>query len=370
MQRRQFVCLAAGSVAVGAFAAHLASGGREDAGASSSDSMATLPTPAGDNLIAVNRTARAFGSKISITVLHADPPTARDAVDAAFGELALIEQLMSVYRDDSQLSRLNRDGYLDDPHPYLVRVLQFARQTSRQTNGAFDITVQPLWRLFDTARAAGRLPSEGEIAAARGSVDWQCVEATERRVRLVSDRRPAITLNGIAQGFAADRVMAALAERGIENALVNTGELSVRGHGRRGDAWSVGIQHPRQPDGFLSLARLTGRCLATSGDYATTFSADRRHHHIFDPRTGQSPTELASVSVLAPTAMAADALSTAAMVLGLEASLPILADLPDTDALYVDKQGREHRTVNFPCSDHLPNRSGQVSAQLSQRNVC
>ncbi|MCA9225527.1 MAG: FAD:protein FMN transferase, partial [Planctomycetales bacterium] len=114
--------------------------------------------------------------------------------------------------------------------------------------------------------------------------------------------------------------------------------------------WSVGIQHPRQPDGFLSLARLTGRCLATSGDYATTFSADRRHHHIFDPRTGQSPTELASVSVLAPTAMAADALSTAAMVLGVDGTLRLVANLPEVDTLLVDKQGRRHRTASFPAA--------------------
>lgn len=351
MQRRQFVCLAAGSAAVGAFVAHLASGDRGNAGSTTSprSGAPTLPVPAGDHLVAVQRTARAFGARMSITVLHADPPTARDAVDAAFGELALIERLMSIYRDDSELSRLNRDGYLDDPHPYLVRVLQYARQTSQRTNGAFDITVQPLWRLFDASRAARRLPTEVEIAAARARIDWRCVEATERQVRFV-DGRPEITLNGIAQGFAADRVMAALAERGVENALVNTGELSVRGHGRRGDAWSVGIQHPRQPDALLSLARLTGRCLATSGDYATTFSDDRRHHHIFDPRTGLSPIDLASVTILAPTAMEADALSTAAMVLGAEATLPLVTNLPEVDALLVDKQGHRHRTANFPAN--------------------
>ncbi|MFC1588475.1 FAD:protein FMN transferase, partial [Planctomycetota bacterium] len=117
----------------------------------------------------------------------------------------------------------------------------------------------------------------------------------------------AVTLNGIAQGFAADCMLAALEANGVQHALVNTGEIGV-----------IGIQHPRHKDAFISRARLDGRCIATSGDYATTFSPDGEHNHIFDPRTGHSPKEFQSVTVLAKSGLEADALSTTIFVSGLQ----------------------------------------------------
>jgi len=113
-------------------------------------------------------------------------------------------------------------------------------------------------------------------------------------------------------------------------------------------AWRVGIQHPRERDAFAALASLENRCLATSGDYETTFSDDFSRHHIFDPHTGESPGELASVSVLAPTAMSADALSTTLFVLGPERGMEMLRQCPGIDALMILKDGRRLATDGFP----------------------
>jgi FAD:protein FMN transferase len=157
----------------------------------------------------------------------------------------------------------------------------------------------------------------------------------------------SLTLNGIAQGYAADRAMAALAAHGIEHALIDTGELAGLGR-RQGSPWRIGIQHPRAADAFIALARLDHRCLATSGDYATAFSPDHRYNHIFDPRSGDSPQELASVSIAAPTAMEADALSTAAFVLGAQGALDLLATMPGVDALLVLKTGGVIKSNGFP----------------------
>ncbi|MBI5760987.1 MAG: FAD:protein FMN transferase [Planctomycetales bacterium] len=295
---------------------------------------------------AVTRRSWALGSDVSMTVLGLSSERAERALDAAFAELETVETVMSLYRPNSQLCELNRRKMLDRPHSYLVEVLATAERTSRQTDGAFDITVQPLWQLFSACQKQGRLPSDPEIAAARRCVDWRAVECSPDRIRLRSPVE-AITLNGIAQGFAADRALAALRAHGVEHALVNTGEIGCVGEKPDGRGWTAGIQHPRAPDAFVSVAALRGRSLATSGDYETMFAADFSKNHIFDPRTGESPGELASVSIAAPTAMQADALSTAAMVLGPRRTLELIASMADVDALLVMKHGRMLKSAGF-----------------------
>jgi thiamine biosynthesis lipoprotein len=299
-----------------------------------------------ESLCSVTRSSWALGSEVSITALHIGQRIAAEAVNAAFAELELVEQVMSLYRSDSQVCQLNRRGQLDAPHLYLVEVLEFARAMSQQTGGAFDITVQPLWELFSSHGKLGRVPEESAIERARERVDWRRVEVTPTRVRLHGEGT-AITLNGIAQGFAADRALAALRRCGVEQGLLNTGEIGALGSNGEGRPWTVGIQHPRHADAYLTLTKIAGRCLATSGDYATSFSPDFRLHHVFDPRTGRSPTELASVSVAAETAMQADAISTAAMVLGPQRGCELVRRTQGADGLFVLKTGRVLATEGF-----------------------
>lgn len=295
----------------------------------------------------VTRRSWALGSEVEMAVMAMPAARAERALDAAFAELELVEQVMSLYRPDSQVCRLNRDRALERPHPYLLEVLALAEQTARSSDGAFDITVQPLWDLFATCQKQRRTPGDSEIAAAQANVDWKAVEVSPDRIRLHSPVT-AITLNGIAQGFAADRAVAALRDHGVQHALVNTGEISGLGRKPNGHNWTAGVQHPREPEYFVALTELRGRSLATSGDYKTTFSADFSKHHIFDPRTGQSPNEVASVSIVAPTAMQADALSTAAMVLGPDRTQALTESLSNVDALFVLKDGRTLHTQGFP----------------------
>ncbi len=293
------------------------------------------------------RSDRALGADVSITALHEDPRNAAQAVDAAFAELDRIEETMSLYRPHSQLCRLNREGILDNPDPSLVEVLSAARSVSERSDGAFDATVQPLWQLYAEAQKEGRLPEATAVEDARGKVDWRRVEISPRRIRL-QGRGTAVTLNGIAQGYASDRVREVLRSRGVRQALVNTGEFGSLGRKADGSPWTVGIQHPRQPDAYIALARLEDRFLSTSGDYATLFSPDFRHHHIFDPRTGLSPGDFSSVTILARTGMEADALTKVLFVLGLEKGLEQVLSVPGADALCVLKDGRMVTTRDFP----------------------
>jgi thiamine biosynthesis lipoprotein len=295
----------------------------------------------------VRRTSFALGSAVAMSVWHRDSASGEAALDAAFAELEQVENVMSLYRPDSQISRLNRDSVLRQPHPYLVTVLEFASRIAAQTSGAFDVTVQPLWNLYQGAKQQGRLPEQPQVVEACGRVDWRRVQISAERISLSGDGT-AITLNGIAQGFAADVAMAALRRAGVTHALIDTGEMGSISGKPDGSPWRVGIQHPRQPGAFVSLANLEDRCLATSGDYETWFSADFVNNHLFDPRTGHSPTELSSVSIAAPTGLAADALSTAVFVLGVERGMNLVRSIPGTDALFVAKDGSITKTEGFP----------------------
>lgn len=332
-ERRQFLCVTTGTVFLELNGARFLQGDQ--------------PQRSAHGLLqSRTKTTRALGTDVSIAALHTDADVAVRAIDQAFAELRSVEALMSIYQADSQLSRLNRERVLDAPHPYFVQVLQAAEKMSRDSDGAFDITVQPLWSLFAAAKKDGRLPDDDAIEAARQRVDWRQVEVTPKRIRLHGEA--AITLNGIAQGFAADQAKAALRKGGVKNALINTGEISSVGTKANGERWTIGVQHPRREDSYASLAELFGRCLATSGDYATAFSDDLRHNHLFDPQTGLSPSELCSVSVVAPTAQIADALSTAIFVLGMKQGLSLIEKFEATDALLISKEGKLHATPGFP----------------------
>jgi thiamine biosynthesis lipoprotein len=264
------------------------------------------------------RTSHALGTKVRLVAYHEERATADAAIAEAFEALDRLEDVLSLYRPGSALRRLNRDGRIEDPPPDLVTVLSAALAWSRRTGGAFDPTVQPLWESRDAV------------------IDWRRVEVDARRVRMAEGM--SITLNGLAQGFAADRVRAVLRARGVRQALADTGEIA--GDGR---PWRVGIQHPRRPDAYVALAALRDRVMATSGDYATT---DVRH--IVDPATRRAPEAFSSVTIVAPTGLEADALSTAVFVLGPERGMDLVRSREGVDALLVLKDGATLRTPRFP----------------------
>jgi thiamine biosynthesis lipoprotein len=275
----------------------------------------------------------AFGTVVSIKVLHQDARQAELGLADALAEARKVDALMSIYRPGSQVHSLNRDGHLPRPDPHLLAVLGEARRLSALTGGAFDVTVQPLWQLAQQGR---------DGAAALPLVGWRGLRADTRAVTL----RPgmAITLNGIAQGYAVDLARAALLARGICHAPIDAGEFGALGAAAEGRPWMLGVRGPRGKDAYAGMLEMDGRCVATSGDYATAFTADFSRHHIFDPATGASPSELAAVTVAAPSGMLADGLSTAFMVMGAQRALTLAAGMDGVDLVAIDKQGRRWRS--------------------------
>ena len=292
-----------------------------------------------------SRTLNAMGTSMSLQVAHADAAHAERALDAAIAEIRGVEDRMSLFRDDSAICELNRTGRLDHPHPDLLEILRTAQDVARRSQGVFDVTVQALWQVFAEAQKQGRLPTRKEVQAARQRVGWRGLEVSERALRLHPGM--GITLNGIAQGYAADKVKKRLQGMGIAHALVNTDEWASLGQPAHAGDWTLGVANPRDAQAFVTRIALQGRCVATSADNECTFSPDFVNHHIFDPRTGYSPTELSCVSVMAPTCVMADALTKVMFMAGWSGALP-LAQAWGVDVLIVDKQGRWKASAGLP----------------------
>ena len=287
-----------------------------------------------------------FGTTLALEAAHEDDATLAHALDRAVEALQRIEAQMSLYREDSALSRLNRDGALAVAPPELRELLGIAKAVARCSDGAFDPTVQPLWVAFADAQRAGRLPTPAEVDAARSLVAWRDLRLEPGGGVRLARAGMGVTLNGIAQGYAADRVRAVLEGFGIEHALVDAGEYAMAGHDPRGAPWTLGIADPHDEARLVARLLADGRCVATSGDGETVFSADRRHHHIFDPHTGWSPPGLAGVTVAAASGALADALTKVMFVAG-PGRVAALARAWEVDALWVDKQGRWAATAGL-----------------------
>ncbi len=284
----------------------------------------------------------ALGAQASLSLYHDDEAAAGAAIEAAVAELRRLEAIFSLYRADSALSALNRDGRLAAAPAELVAVLSAAAEVSALTEGAYDATMQPLWQVYFqhfTAQAAPDPsgPSAAAVAAARALVDWRAAEIDGAELRLA---RPgmAVSLNGIAQGYVSDRIAAVLRGHGLDRMLVDMGEPSAIGVKPDGSAWRVGIADPRAPERLITTVDAVDQAVATSGGYGTVFDQAGRFTHLIDPRTGATAPADASVTVIADSAMRADALSTALAVTAADRRRAVVA-AAGVSALFVGPDG-------------------------------
>jgi thiamine biosynthesis lipoprotein len=278
--------------------------------------------------VVVSRPATAFGTVVKLTVTAPTRLVAEKAIDAGYAEIRAVEKSFNLFDPTSEISKLNSCGELHSASVLMRDLLAKADQYWRLTDGAFDPTVQPLWLAW---RNAGRVPEASALKTAEAQLGWSNVQTDSDRV--VLPKHTSITLNGIAQGYAADRVIASLLRSGGTAAVIDTGEIAIDGH----NVQQLAVRHPRDETKLLGLLRLRSGFVATSGDYASSFTPDFVHHHIFDPSTGQSPTELAAVTVIAPRCVEADALATAFMVMGEKRARALLDARPDVHAVFVTK---------------------------------
>jgi thiamine biosynthesis lipoprotein len=264
----------------------------------------------------------ALGAVASLEIYHPNRAAAETLIQRSLDELRRLEQLFSLYRQDSALTVLNRRGALEAPPAELVELLLQARRFSELTGGAFDCTVQPLWALyanhFSHADAAPEGPPAAAVNAALAKIGYEKLLVSRDRIAFAS-RGMALTLNGIAQGYMTDRIVGLLRAGGIEHSLVNIGESRALGTHPDGRPWTVGVTDPDRPERIAATIPLVDQAVATSGSYGFRFDAQGRFNHLLDPKTGKSAVRYQSMTVVMPTGIAADALSTAFSLLPTEA---------------------------------------------------
>lgn len=256
--------------------------------------------------------------RISVTVDSPGDRKVRSGIEQAEALLRSIESRLSVWLDDSEVSRLNRApaGRNTPVSTETVRLLVAAREAAGTTRGAFDVTVGPLITLWRGSAEAGRLPSPEEVARARALSHWDLIELRDDGVvKTVEGAR--VDLGGIAKGYAIDRASDYLAERVPAGGLVDIGgDVRVWGRPPQAEGWEVAV---RDPFGQGELARLRppDGAVCTSGDYARFLEiSGRRYSHIIDPRTGRPAEGVVAVTVFAPRAETADVWATALSVSG------------------------------------------------------
>lgn len=254
-------------------------------------------------------TGNALGATVTLRLYHSDAPR---LAAMAMGEIRRLEAIFSLYLPDSALSRLNRDATLATPPFELLDCLTLAGAVNRASGGRFDPTIQPLWHAEARALELGRPLSPAERTELMAQVGWDGVTLGADAISL--GRGMALTLNGIAQGYIADRVAALLASNGLSRALIDTGEMVALPDGN----WPVQLAEGGKLD-------LQNRALATSSPRGMTFGGDGITSHIFDPATGRPVvSRWRSVTISAGSAALADALSTAACLFDAKAEVEAL----------------------------------------------
>ena len=289
-----------------------------------------------------------LGTFITIKLIDTESERAKGAIEDAFAEIERLSLILSRHDPASELSILNNTGAMANASPELVGVVQKAVAFSDLTGGAFDVSVLPLLKLYgDSFADGGDPPTEKAIDTARELVDYRRIEIKNRSITLAAPGM-GLTLDGIAKGYVVDQAAALLKARGLTQVMVEAGgDMSLRGMRQDGAPWKIGLTHPRALAGYYEVIQTSNDCLATSGDYENAFTADYSWHHIIDPRLGHSPREVASATVVAADTAYADALATAAMVMGVTDSLALFENLPGVQALLIDKAMKSYTTGGF-----------------------
>ncbi len=248
----------------------------------------------------------ALGAKSHIVLDH---PDADHLIGLARAEIKRLELIFSLYRNDSQLAQLNRYGTFENPAFEFVELLSLCSRLNARTSGVFDPTIQTLWSLYARENAAGASPTEAQIRSAVAKTGWSNIEFSANKIAYRQEGT-AITLNGIAQGFIADKVTALFKQNGVANVLVDTGEVSALGSGPNNMPWRVKLGSALGREIALNNA-----AIATSAPLGTIFNASDKDSisigHIVDPRTGYPGGRWSQISVRSHSAAQADGLSTA-----------------------------------------------------------
>lgn len=311
-------------------------------------SLLVLAACAGTNLgpssVLVKRTQMQMGTLVTITSVAPNREAAQDAASAGFREIHRLEELLSTWIENSELSRVNAGAGKDSLPitPETMQVLEDSLKIANLTDGGFNILVGPAvdaWSVLDRQQ----VPSEAELAGIRPLTDLGALYLDKQRgtVRLAKVGM-RVDVGGIGKGYAADRAVAAMKKAGATAGVVAlSGDIKTFGLLPDGQTFPFGIRHPRREGAVLAFIELQNEAISTAGDYERYFERDGvRYHHILDPRTLQPARDCQSVTVVAPDGVMADGLDTGIFVMGRERGMALVEQLSGVGAVIVDRDGK------------------------------
>lgn len=291
-----------------------------------------------------------MGTRFSIEIFSSKKYDVNKLMTSAKREAVRIEQMMSSYSESSEVSLINKTGYLEPVtvSKELLMVLKKAHYYSEVTQGAFDVTYASVGYLYDLRNEI--VPSQSEIDSSIKGINYRYVVIDEKLSTVsLTSKDTRIDLGGIAKGYTVDQIAKLLITSGIEHGIVTAGGDSRIIGDRNGRPWMIGIKDPRsvqyssEHEVAVTLP-LADTALSTSGDYERFFiKGGERFHHILSPASGKSARKVQSVSILAPNSIDADALSTAVFVMGVDEGVKLVESITNTEVIIID----QHRKMHF-----------------------
>lgn len=291
----------------------------------------------------MKRTQMHMGTLVTITAVAFDKAVGDRAMQAAFDEIKRLEQLLSTWRSDSELSRVNAQAghqpvmVSQETLELVVRSLEIARLT----RGGFNIALGPAVEAWSVTERQ-RIPDDEELRQLKPLVDWTSIQVNEEARTIYLPRKGMrIDVGGIGKGYAADRAAAKMKQAGATGGIVAlSGDMTTFGLFPYQNGFPVGVRHPRQDDAVLVLIDLKDEAISTAGDYERFFERDGiRYHHILDPQTLRPARGCQSVTVIAKEGTMADGLDTGIFVLGAKDGMALVERLPGIEAIIVDDAG-------------------------------
>lgn len=296
-----------------------------------------------------HRTYLLMGTFAEITI----PEKNDELLEGTVEKMKSLEAMMSIYEKESEVSRINSLGKdkLKKVSPEVYEVIERAIYFGKLTDGAFDITVAPILKLWHfEGGELKEIPSQEKINEALKSVGWQNITLTPEKEVGFTKENMSIDLGGIATGYIVDKGITYLKEKGIKSALINAGgDIYCLGGKNNEEPWSVGIRHPRKKDEIIGTLKFKDKGVTTSGDYEKFFILKgKRFCHIINPQNGYPvDNPVIQVTTVANTCTDADALATALMVMGKEKGLKLIENFPDADAVIIEESGEGKLSINY-----------------------
>lgn len=288
--------------------------------------------------------AKKMGSRFEITAVAPDAAEARAAIDAAYAEIDRLEAMISSWRDTSETHRVNAAAGIAPVavSPELFHLIRRACKVSALTNGIFDVTFAGAGNLWDFKAEQPRLPDPEQVKSKLRLVDYRKIQFDEQALTVfLPEKGMRLGFGAIGKGFAANRAVQLMKQRGITAGVVNAGgDLVAFGKQEDGRPWGVAIADPQQRDSVFAWLRVDNQAVVTSGDYERFIEVDgKRYSHILHPRTGYPVDDLRSVTIICPDGELADALATSVFILGRREGLELVNKLKGVEAILVTAEG-------------------------------